>query len=70
MKSALGWLGRTGLLYLVLCLATAFYLLAWPAISSQLSGENLRQDAMSIGAVREVLVCAGNAAGGRNCAQD
>lgn len=56
MKSALGWLGRTGLLYLVLCLATAFYLLAWPAISSQLSGENLRQDAMSIGAVREVLV--------------
>ncbi len=55
MKAALGWLGRTGLLYLVLCLAIAFYLFAWPAISAQFSGESLRQDAMSIGEVREQL---------------
>lgn len=55
MKAALGWLGRTGLLYLVLCLAIAFYIFAWPTVSSQLSSDNLRQDAMSVAEVRTQL---------------
>lgn len=55
MKPVLGWLGRTGLLYLLLCAGIAFYLFAWPAISGQFSGENLRQDTMSVAEVRDRL---------------
>lgn len=55
MKPVLAWLARTGLLYLLLCAAIAFFVFAWPSITGQFSGENLRQDAMSVEAVRETL---------------
>ncbi len=56
MKAALGWIGRTGLLYLLLCAAIVFYLFAWPALSAGLSNADFRQDALSIGAVRSQLI--------------
>ena len=56
MKAVLGWLGRTGLLYLLLCAAIVFYLFAWPAISARLANEDFRQDAMSISEVRSRLI--------------
>jgi urease beta subunit len=55
MKAAFGWLGRTGLLYLLLCLAFAFYILAWPRIVPQLGSESLRQDTMSVVQIRETI---------------
>ena len=55
MKGVLGWLGRTGLLYLLLCAAIAFFVFAWPAMTGQFSGEDLRADAMSVGEVRARL---------------
>ncbi|RPF71257.1 hypothetical protein [Aurantiacibacter spongiae] len=55
MKALLGWLGRTGLLYLLLCAAIAFYLFAWPSLSAQFSGESLRTDAMSVAQIRDRL---------------
>lgn len=55
MKAAFGWLGRTGLLYLLLCLAFAFYILAWPRIVPQLGSESLRQDTMSVAQIRETI---------------
>ncbi|MXO48194.1 hypothetical protein GRI69_08000 [Erythrobacter vulgaris] len=55
MKAVFGWLGRTGLLYLVLCLAFAFYILAWPRIVPQLGSESLRQDTMSVTQIRETI---------------
>ncbi|MDG6079172.1 hypothetical protein E3U23_08195 [Erythrobacter litoralis] len=61
----LGWLGRTGLLYLLLCAAIAFYLFAWPAISARLSNEDFRQDAMSIAEVRTRLIADRDAAQAR-----
>ncbi|OBX19841.1 hypothetical protein A9995_04605 [Erythrobacter sp. QSSC1-22B] len=55
MKPVLAWLARTGLLYLLLCAAIAFFIFAWPSLGGQMSGENLRQDAMSVEAVRGQL---------------
>lgn len=55
MKPVLAWLARTGLLYLLLCAAIAFFLFAWPSLGGQLSGDNLRQDTMSVAAVRAQL---------------
>ncbi|MGB3739487.1 MAG: hypothetical protein WA948_09055 [Pontixanthobacter sp.] len=55
MKAAFAWLGRTGLLYLLLCAGIAFYIFAWPAITAQFSGDDLRQDVMSIDGVRDML---------------
>ena len=55
MKAALAWLGRTGLTYLLLFAGIAFFVFAWPSISEGFARENLRQDAMSIQAVRAEL---------------
>lgn len=55
MKAVFGWLGRTGLLYLFLCLAFAFYILAWPRIAPQFGAESLRQDTMSTAQIRETI---------------
>lgn len=55
MKAVFGWLGRTGVLYLVLCLAFAFYILAWPQIRNEFSSESLQQDAMSAADIREAI---------------
>jgi len=55
VKPVLAWLARTGLLYLLLCAAIAFFIFAWPSLGGQMSGENLRQDAMSVEAVRGQL---------------
>ncbi|MBX7458921.1 hypothetical protein K3152_11745 [Qipengyuania sp. 1NDH17] len=55
MKAVFGWLGRTGLLYLVLCLAFAFYILAWPQIKAEFGDGSLREDAMSVEQVRTAL---------------
>ena len=55
MKAVFAWLGRTGLLYLLLCAAIAFYIFAWPAITAQFSGGDWRQDTMSIDGVRDTL---------------
>ena len=55
MKALLGWLGRTGVLYLALCLAFAFYILVWPRISSEFTSESLRQDTMSVADIRTTI---------------
>ncbi len=55
MKGVFAWLGRTGLLYAVLCGAIAFYILAWPAITQRMAGSDFRQDIMSIAEIREEL---------------
>ena len=55
MKAVLGWLGRTGVLYLVLCLAFAFYILAWPRIAAEFGDGSLRQDTMSVAQIRETV---------------
>ncbi|MEB3416189.1 AIM24 family protein [Alteriqipengyuania sp. WL0013] len=55
MRAVLAWLGRTGLLYLLLFAGIAFFVFAWPAVRGGLSGESLRHDAMSVEAVREQL---------------
>ncbi len=55
MKAVFAWLGRTGLLYLLLCAGIAFYIFAWPAITAQFSGGDWRQDTMSIDSVRDTL---------------
>ncbi|KLE34476.1 hypothetical protein [Aurantiacibacter luteus] len=55
MKAALAWLGRTGLTYLLLFAAIAFFAFAWPSISAGFSRESLRQDTMSLEAVRAEL---------------
>ena len=62
MKAVLGWLGRTGVLYLALCLAFAFYILAWPQIRTELGDGALREDTMSVGALRAQLVADGEEA--------
>ena len=59
MKAVLGWLGRTGLLYLVLCLAFAFYILAWPQIKAEFGDGWLREDAMSVEEIRAELATDG-----------
>lgn len=56
MRAVFGWLGRTGLLYLVLCLAFAFYILAWPRIVPQFGSDSLRQDTMSVAQIRETVL--------------
>ncbi len=53
MKAVLGLLGRTGCLYLVLCLAIAFSLLVLPRITGDISAESLRQDTMSAAQIAE-----------------
>ncbi|MGB3167144.1 MAG: hypothetical protein WBA68_10260, partial [Alteraurantiacibacter sp.] len=55
MRAALAWLARTGLIYLLLFAAIAFFVFAWPSLSGSGSGESLRQDAMSVEAVRAQL---------------
>ena len=55
MKAVLGWLGRTGVLYVALCAALAFYLLAWPQIRAELGDGALRDDAMSVETMRAEL---------------
>ena len=55
MKAVFGWLGRTGALYLVLCIAFAFYILAWPQIKSEFGDGSLREDTMSVEEVRAEL---------------
>lgn len=55
MKALLGWLGRTGMLYLVLCLAFAFYILAWPKIAPQLTTETLQEETMSVADIRATI---------------
>ncbi len=55
MKALLGWLGRTGVLYLALCLAFAFYILVWPRLASEFSSESLRQDTMSVADIRDTI---------------
>ena len=55
MKGVIGWLGRTGLIYLLLCAAIAFFVFGWPALTGQFSGEDLRRDAMSVAEVRAQL---------------
>ena len=55
MKAVFGWLGRTGVLYLVLCLAFAFYLLVWPLVRAEFGNGRLQQDAMSVEQVRAEL---------------
>ncbi|MGE5953158.1 MAG: hypothetical protein ACM308_06000 [Qipengyuania vulgaris] len=59
MKAVLGWLGRTGVLYLVLCIAFAFYILAWPQIKAEFGDGSLREDAMSVEEVRAALAADG-----------
>ncbi len=59
MKAVFGWLGRTGVLYLVLCLAFAFYILAWPQIKAEFGDGSLREDAMSVEEVRAALAADG-----------
>ncbi len=55
MKALLGWLGRTGVLYLALCLAFAFYILVWPRVASEFTSESLRQDTMSVADIRTTI---------------
>lgn len=55
MKAVFGWLGRTGVLYLFLCLAFAFYILAWPQIKAEFGDGSLREDTMSVEEVRAAL---------------
>ena len=59
MKAVFGWLGRTGALYLVLCIAFAFYILAWPQIKAALGDGSLREDAMSVEEIRAELAADG-----------
>ena len=55
VKAAFAWLARTGLLYLLLFAAIAFFVFAWPSLRGGFSAENLREDAMSVEAVRKTL---------------
>ena len=55
VRAGFAWLARTGLLYLLLFAAIAFFVFAWPSLRGGFSAENLREDAMSVEAVRETL---------------
>ena len=55
MKAALAWLARTGFVYLLLFAAIAFFVFAWPTFGNGFSAENLRQDTMSVSAIRDTL---------------
>lgn len=55
MRALFAWLLRTGFLYLLLCLAIGFFVFAWPSVSGRFSGAELRQDAMSVEEVRDLL---------------
>ena len=52
MKAFLGSLLRSGLLYLLLFAALAFFVLAWPSIRTGLTSENLQRETMSLQDVR------------------
>ena len=56
LRAVAGWLGRTGVLYLLLCAAIAFYVFAWPGLKHGFSSDALRQDAMSVEQLRGELV--------------
>ena len=47
MNAVARWLGRKAVLYLCLVLALAFFVLLWPTIKSELSGNTVRADLMS-----------------------
>ena len=55
MRAAFAWLARTGFIYLLLFAGIAFFVFAWPSLSSGFSSENWREDAMSVDAVRDAL---------------
>ena len=55
MRVTLGWLARTGFLYLSLFAAIAFFVFAWPAITDGFSAETLRQDTLGEEQLRDTL---------------
>ena len=55
MKAVFGWLGRTGVLYLVLCVAFAFYILAWPQMKAEFGEGSLHEDTMSMEDIRAAI---------------
>ncbi|GGD62851.1 hypothetical protein GRI62_13005 [Erythrobacter arachoides] len=55
MKAAFAWLGRTGLTYLLLFAGLAFFVFVWPSVRDGFTAETLRQDTMSLEAVRGEL---------------